>query len=184
MQKPFRYNKVLSELIARFPLAFSRNPRGVVPLGTNTLSEISRVLGIDGIDLEPYRTALDIYQRSTAYITVVALGRKRRTLWGGKFPALIPPVDRERARAELQRRGVWSEDLEHHYRSKIGHFVQLESNSPSAQSHDERHAKWVGRLHGAGFTDADIAIIQQQDFNNTDDFDATRRKLEEFRSSV
>lgn len=176
MQKPFKYHKVLSELIKIFPFGFSRNPRHVVPLGTNTISEISRVLGIDGEQLQPYRLAVDIYMHSTAYLTQLALGKKRRTLWGEKFPADIPPIERESARNELQRRGVWSDQLEHIYRSKIGHFVQLCSNSQSKRTHGERHQRWVERLFDAGFSTEEIERIQTENIQ-TDDLDAVRRIL-------
>ncbi|MCL2829407.1 MAG: ProQ/FinO family protein [Betaproteobacteria bacterium] len=177
MQKKFKYNEVLSELINRFPFCFSQNPRQVVPLGTNTLSEISRVLGIEGEQLEPYRLALKDYKRSSAYLTALALGKKRRTLWGEKFPAHITPLDREQARSELQRRGVWSETLEHIYRSKIGHFVQLEKNSPSSRTHRERFRRWIERLQAAGFTEDDIRRIQSEGIQ-TDDLEETRRLLD------
>ena len=168
--------RALHELIRLFPFGLSLNPKLVVPLGTNTLSEISRVLRIEGEQLEPYRRALGVYKCSTAYLTAVALGKKRHTLWGEKFPAHIPPVDREKARAELQRRGEWSDFLEHIFRSKIGHFVQLESNSPSRRTHNERYQRWIGRLQAAGFTDDDISRIESEGIQ-TEDLEEVRRLL-------
>lgn len=177
MQKPFKYHQVLSELIKKFPFGFSRNPRNVVPLGTNTLPEIIRILGVDGEAINHYRLALEGYRNSNAYLTAVALGRKRRNLFGEKFPAHIPPFERDLAKEKLQKRGAWSDALEQLYRSKIGHFVHLESNSPSKNTHSERHERWLERLRSAGFNTADIERIQT-DGLQTDDLEETRRLLD------
>lgn len=171
-----RNKAIINLLVQRFPYGFSVDPRLVVPLGTNVFSEVIRVLQLRESEIREYRQAILFYQNRSSYLRALALGKRRRTLWGDVYPQPIPPVDREKARSELIRRKQWSEKWEHIYRSKLGHWIKFEPTEAKRKSHESRKARWVEELHAAGFSDRDIALIQQNDIS-TENLEETKRAL-------
>jgi sRNA-binding protein len=163
-----RNSAIIKLLVQRFPFGFSLEPKLIVPLSTNAFSEIVRVLRLQESELYEYRQALIHYQRSTAYLRALALGRRRRTLWGDAYSQPITPIDREEARSELLRRGRWSEKLEQVYRSKLGLWVKLEPTEKRRKAHELRKARWMAYLHTAGFSDEEIALIERHGINTKD----------------
>ena len=178
---------IIYVLAKRFPFGISLDPRLVVPLSTSTFHDIQRVMGITGEEAAAYQRALHHYERSTAYLRAVALGGKRHSLWGEPLSD-INQLERSEARKVLLKRGRWSNLHENLYRTRMGERNRLDSLPEYQQlrearqaSHEERLAKWIERLHSAGFDDSDIARIQQHGIN-TKDLSETRQALDALHS--
>ena len=119
-----RNQAIAAKLAARYPKAFSLNPIGVRPLKHGIFSDIIADLQPQGIEVRHLRTAFLYYVHSPAYLMAVALGKQRRDLRGWRM-GITGATDRQNARAELQKRGAWTENLEHRYR---GHLDGLDTS--------------------------------------------------------
>ncbi len=168
---------IVAMLARRFPSAISLDPPRVVPLSISIFDDLCREMRLEGNEAIACQRALDWYQNRTPYQRAVALGKKRHSLWG-KPVSDISIEDRNAARALLLKRKSWSGRFENIYRSRIGHVVRLEPADGSRRgNYDTRHAAWLERLRAAGFTDAEIEIIQRNRID-TDDLAETRRAVD------
>lgn len=174
---------IIAVLAKRFPFGISLDPKLVLPLSTSTFSDIQRVMGIEGDEAEAYRRALHHYEAWTAYLRAVALSGKRYTLWGECLSA-IPQIERSAARKKLIERGRWNEFHEKLYRTRMGQLARIDSlpeyeslRAAKQADHEARLAAWLERLHEAGFSDNEIALIQLHALSTTD-LEATRQALD------
>lgn len=101
-----RISSAIGFLCERFPKAFSREVERIKPLKPDILLDIIQVLHLHEHEASPFRQALYAYRSWTAYLTVVAYGRRYHNVWGD-HAGRVTDAERAQARDELIRRGAW-----------------------------------------------------------------------------
>ena len=116
-----RSKSILTELYALYPKAFKQDPDKIRPLKNGIVGDIAKHLRLHhrSEEIRHIKRAILHYQHYPAYLRAVALGKHRRDLWGKRLESITQYPDRATARAELQQRGLWTENLEFRYRGNL-----------------------------------------------------------------
>lgn len=126
MQKDKRKScsKVLEELIALFPSAFSTDDIHVRPLHTNIAEDIIRDLALPRHYYAAIRRCLATYQNTDAYLAALAFANYKYDLYGNVVENV---TSREQlfARQKLKMRGEWTDMQEKGFVTKSPQLTGL-----------------------------------------------------------